>query len=168
MANSKIMVVEDEWVTADDLRMSLQSLGYTVTSTVSSGEEAIKNAEKDRPDLVLMDIVLKGKMDGIEAASQIRSCYDIPIIYLTAYADEKILERARVTEPFGYIVKPFVNEDLKIAIEIALYKHRVEKERNSLKNFRVHSPRSQHYPAYSPSVRPAKKFEMPKVIGSKL
>jgi len=132
MAKSKIMIVEDEWITADDLRMSLQSLGYTVSSVVSSGEEAIKNAEKDKPDLVLMDIMLKGEMDGIEAASQIRSCYNIPIIYLTAYADEKILERARITEPFGYIVKPFVNEDLKIAIEIALYKHRVEKERKKL------------------------------------
>ncbi len=126
------MIVEDEWITADDIRMSLQSLGYTVTSMVTSGEEAIQNAEKDRPDLVLMDIMLKGEMDGIEAASQIHSCYNIPIIYLTAYADEKILERARITEPFGYIVKPFVNEDLKIAIEIALYKHRVEKERKKL------------------------------------
>ena len=132
MAKSKIMIVEDEWITADDIRMSLQSLGYTVSSVVSSGEEAIKKAEGDRPDLVLMDIVLKGEMDGIEAASQIRSCYNIPIIYLTAYADEKILERAKITEPFGYIVKPFVNEDLKIAIEIALYKHRVEKERKKL------------------------------------
>ena len=132
MANSKIMIVEDEWITADDIRMSLQSLGYTVTSMSSSGEEAIQNAEKDRPDLVLMDIKLKGEMDGIEAAGQIRSSYNIPIIYLTAYADEKILERARITEPFGYIVKPFVNEDLKIAIEIALYKHRVEKERKKL------------------------------------
>jgi len=132
MAKSNIMIVEDEWITADDLSMSLQSLGYTVTSMVSSGEEAIKKAEGDRPDLVLMDIVLKGEMDGIEAASQIRSCYNIPIIYLTAYADEKILERARITEPFGYIVKPFVNEDLKIAIEIALYNHRVEKERKKL------------------------------------
>ena len=132
MAKSKIMIVEDEWITADDIRMSLQSLGYTVTSMSSSGEEAIQKAEEDRPDLVLMDIVLKGEMDGIEAASQIRSCYDIPIIYLTAYTDQKILERARITEPFGYIVKPFVNEDLKIAIEIALYKHRVEKERKKL------------------------------------
>jgi CheY-like chemotaxis protein len=126
------MIVEDEWITADDIGMSLQSLGYTVTSMVTSGEEAIQKAEKDKPDLVLMDIMLKGKMDGIEAASQIRSCYNIPIIYLTAYADEKILERAKITEPFGYIVKPFVNEDLKIAIEIALYKHRVEKERKKL------------------------------------
>jgi CheY-like chemotaxis protein len=132
MAKSKIMIVEDEWITADDIGMSLQSLGYTVSSVVSSGEEAIQKAEKDKPDLVLMDIMLKGKMDGIEAASQIRSCYNIPIIYLTAYADEKILERAKITEPFGYIVKPFVNEDLKIAIEIALYKHRVEKERKKL------------------------------------
>ena len=168
MANTRIMIVEDEWAVAEDIKISLQNLGYAISSVTSSGKEAIQKAEEDRPDLVLMDIVLQGEMDGIEAASQIRSCYDIPIVYLTAYADEKILERARITEPFGYIVKPFVNEDLKIAIEIALYKHRVEKERNSLKNFRVHSPRSQHYPAYSPSVRPAKKFEMPKVIGSKL
>lgn len=132
MAKAKIMIVEDEWITADDIRMSLQNLGYTVTSVSSSGEDAIQNAEKDKPDLVLMDIVLKGEMDGIQAANQIRSCYNIPIIYLTAYTDEKILERASITEPFGYIVKPFVNEDLKIAIEIALYKHRVEKERKRL------------------------------------
>ena len=129
MAETKIMIVEDEWITADDIKMSLQSLGYTVASVVSSGEEAIQKAEKDRPDLVLMDIVLQGEMDGIEAANQIHSCYDIPIIYLTAYADEKVLERAKITEPFGYIVKPFINEDLKIAIEIALYKHKAEKER---------------------------------------
>ncbi|GJQ58333.1 MAG: response regulator [Candidatus Scalindua sp. AMX11] len=129
MAKAKIMIVEDEWITAEDIRMSLESLSYTVTSVSSSGEDAIKNAEKDMPDLALMDIVLKGEMDGIEAAGQIRACYNIPIIYLTAYADEKILERASITEPFGYIVKPFVNEDLKISIEIALYKHRIEKER---------------------------------------
>ena len=128
MAKAKIMIVEDEWITADDIKMSLQSLGYAVTSMSSSGEEAIQNAEKDKPDLVLMDIVLQGEMDGIEAANQIHSCYDIPIIYLTAYADEKVLERAKITEPFGYIVKPFINEDLKIAIEIALYKHKDEKE----------------------------------------
>ncbi len=132
MANTRIMIVEDEWTVAEDIKISLQNLGYAISSVTSSGKEAIQKAEEDRPDLVLMDIVLQGEMDGIEAASQIRSCYDIPIIYLTAYADEKILERARITEPFGYIVKPFVNEDLKIAIEIALYKHRVEKERKKL------------------------------------
>ncbi len=129
MAKSKIMIVEDEWITADDIKTSLQSLGYTVTSMVSSGEEAIQKAEEDRPDLVLMDIVLKGEMDGIEAANQIRSLFNIPIVYLTAYADEKVLERAKITEPFGYIVKPFINEDLKITIEIALYKHKAEKEK---------------------------------------
>jgi len=132
MSNSRIMVVEDEWAVADDLSMILQSLGYTVTSVSSSGEEAIQKAEEAKPDLVLMDIVLEGEMDGIEAANQIRSCYDIPIVYLTAYTDEKILERASITGPFGYIVKPFINEDLTISIEIALYKHRVEKERKRL------------------------------------
>ncbi len=129
MAKSKIMIVEDEWITADDIRMSLQSLGYTVTSTVSSGEEAIQNAEKHKPDLVLMDIMLRGEMDGIEAANQIRSRFNIPIVYLTAYTNETVLERAKKTEPFGYIVKPFAKQDLKVAIEIALYKHKAEKER---------------------------------------
>ncbi len=129
MAKSKIMIVEDEWITADDIKTSLQSLGYTVSSVASSGKEAIQKAEEDRPDLVLMDIVLKGQMDGIEAANQIRSSFNIPIVYLTAYADEKVLERAKITEPFGYIVKPFINEDLKIAIEIALYKHKAEKKK---------------------------------------
>ncbi len=129
MAKSKIMIVEDEWITADDIKMSLQNLGYTVSSVASSGKEAIQKAGEDRPDLVLMDIVLKGEMDGIEAANQIRSRFNIPIVYLTAYADEKVLERAKITEPFGYIVKPFINEDLKIAIEIALYKHKAEKKK---------------------------------------
>ncbi len=129
MAKTKIMIVEDEWITADDIKMSLQSLGYTITSLSSSGEEAIQNAEKDKPDLVLMDIVLQGEMDGIEAAHQIRSRFHIPVIYLTAYADDKVLARAKITEPFGYIVKPFLSEDLKIAIELALYKHKAEKEK---------------------------------------
>jgi two-component system, response regulator PdtaR len=129
MANTRIMIVEDEWTVAEDIKISLQNLGYTISSVTSSGKEAIQKAEEDRPDLVLMDIVLQGEMDGIEAANQIRSRFNIPIVYLTAYADEKILERAKITEPFGYIVKPFINEDLKIAIEIALYKHKAEKER---------------------------------------
>ncbi len=123
------MIVEDEWTVAEDIKISLQNLGYTISSVMSSGKEAIQKAEEDRPDLVLMDIVLQGEMDGIEAANQIRSRFNIPIVYLTAYADDKVLERAKITEPSGYIVKPFINEDLKIAIEIALYKHKAEKER---------------------------------------
>jgi CheY-like chemotaxis protein len=109
--------------------MVLERLGYTVTSISSSGNEAIQNAEKDKPDLVLMDIVLEGKMDGIEAANDIRTNLNIPVVYLTAYADEKILERAKITEPFGYIVKPFITEDIRITIELALYKHKADKER---------------------------------------
>ena len=132
MSKAKIMIVEDEWTVAEEIKMVLQSFEYTVTSMSSSGEKAVENAEKDKPDLVLMDIVLEGEMDGIQAANEIRSRFNIPVIFLTAYTDEKILERASITEPFGYIVKPFLNEDLKIAIEIAMYKYRVEKERKRL------------------------------------
>jgi CheY-like chemotaxis protein len=129
MAKSRIMIVEDEWTVAEEIKMVLQGMDYDVTSMSSSGEEAVGNAEKDKPDLVLMDIVLEGEMDGIAAANEIRSRFNIPIIFLTAYTDDKILERASITGPFGYIVKPFVNEDLKISIEIALYKFRMERER---------------------------------------
>jgi len=129
MAKSRIMIVEDEWTVAEEIKMVLQGMDYDVTSMSSSGEEAVQNAEKDKPDLVLMDIVLEGEMDGIAAANEIRSRFNIPIIFLTAYTDDKILERASITGPFGYIVKPFINEDLKISIEIALYKFRMERER---------------------------------------
>ncbi|MCR4290444.1 MAG: response regulator [Candidatus Scalindua sp.] len=129
MTNAKIMIVEDEWILAEDTQNKLQDLGYVVSSMASTGNEAIQKAEEDKPDLVLMDIVLEGEMDGIEVAKQIYSCFDIPFIFLTAYADDKILERIKVTEPFGYIVKPFTSEDLKIAIELALYKHKAEGKR---------------------------------------
>lgn len=129
MTNAKIMIVEDEWIAAEDTRYRLEDLGYTVSSMASTGKEAIQKAEEDKPDLVVTDIVLEGEMDGIEVAKQIYSRFDIPFVYLTAYADDKILERIKITEPFGYIVKPFTNEDLKIAIELALYKHKAEGKR---------------------------------------
>jgi len=129
MTKAKIMIVEDEWIAAEDTQYRLQDLGYIVSSLASTGNEAIQKAKEDKPDLVLTDIVLEGEMDGIEVAKQIYSCFDIPFIYLTAYADDKILERIKITEPFGYIVKPFTNEDLKIAIELALYKHKAEGKR---------------------------------------
>ena len=132
MEKARIMIVEDEWTVAEEIKMVLESFEYTVTSMSSSGEEAIQNAEKDKPDLVLMDIMLEGEMDGIEAANEIRSRFNTPIIFLTAYTDEKILERVSITGPFVYIAKPFVNEDLKISIEIAMYKYRIEKERKRL------------------------------------
>ena len=128
MFRAKVMIVEDERIVAEDIRRSLQNLGYGISSIVSSGEKAIDEAKEKSPDLVLMDIVLKGKMDGIEAASQIRSCFNIPVVYLTAYSDDIILERAKITEPFGYIIKLFNERELQTNIEIALYKHKIEKE----------------------------------------
>lgn len=107
MTKPQIMVVEDEGIIAIDIRSNLESLGYDVPVIVASGEEAIEEAEKLRPDLVLMDIVLVGDMDGVEAAAQIRARFDIPVVYLTAHADDKTLRRAQDTEPFGYILKPF-------------------------------------------------------------
>ena len=111
MKTIQILVVEDERIVADDIKMSLQRLGYDVSGMTSSGEEAVKKAEEINPDLVLMDIVLEGKMDGVESASIIRYRFDIPVVYLTAYSDKKTLERAKVTEPFGYILKPFKDRD---------------------------------------------------------
>ncbi|MCZ7357871.1 MAG: response regulator [Candidatus Methanoperedens sp.] len=124
----QILVVEDEITIAEDIQRRLKKMGYTVPVIVSSGEEAIKKTRENNPDLVLMDIVIHGKMDGIEAAEQIRSHLDTPIVYLTAYADEKTLERAKLTEPFGYLIKPFRERELQITIEIALYKHYMEQK----------------------------------------
>lgn len=125
---ANILIVEDERIVAEDIRRSLQNLGYGFSSIVSSGEKAIDEAKEKSTDLVLMDIVLKGEMDGIEAAGQIRSRFNIPVVYLSAYSDDNILERAKITEPFGYIIKPFNERELHINIEIALYKHKIEKE----------------------------------------
>lgn len=125
---ARILVVEDERIVSEDIKVRLKKLGYTVPSIARSGEEAVEKAKAIRPDLVLMDIVLEGEMDGIEAASRIRSLYDIPVVYLTAYADTKTLERAKITEPFGYILKPFDDRDLNITIDIGIYKHRMEKK----------------------------------------
>jgi PAS domain S-box-containing protein len=128
MTGKNILIVEDEIITAKDIKECLQDNGYVVPAIVSSGEEAVKKVKEENPDLVLMDIMLKGKMDGIETARQIRSISTIPIVYLTAYSDKNILERAKITEPFGYILKPFNERELHINIEIALYKHKMERE----------------------------------------
>ena len=123
-----VMIVEDESIVAEDIRRSLEHLGYTISAAVSSGEEAIKTAGEKNPDLVLMDIVLRGDMDGIEAAELLKTKFNIPVVYLTAYADDKKLQRAMVTEPYGYILKPFEDRELHTVIEMALYKHRIEKK----------------------------------------
>lgn len=123
-----ILVVEDESIVARDIQSRLKKLGYTVTGIASSGEEAIKKAAEKNPDLVLMDIRLKGKIDGVEAAKEIHDRFKVPVIYLTAYADEATLERAKVTEPFGYILKPFKERELQSTIEITLSKYQMERK----------------------------------------
>ena len=134
-----ILVVEDERITAEDIKSGLECSGYHVVDLVSSGKEAIDKAGKLRPDLVLMDIKLKGKMDGIEAAGQIKLKYDIPVIYLTAYSDEYTIERAKSTDHSGFILKetglikkPFEENELRSAIDITLYRHRMEKNHDNL------------------------------------
>ncbi len=123
-----ILVVEDEVVVGMEIRQRLKSLGYNVVDVVSSEEDAIKKAEETHPHLVLMDIKLGGKMDGINAAAQIKNQHDIPVIYITAYSDDETLRRAKITEPYGYILKPFEERELHSNIEIALYKHEIEKK----------------------------------------
>jgi PAS domain S-box-containing protein len=124
----KILITEDETIVALDIKKKLVKLGYNVTDIVSTGEEAIAKAGETNPDLILMDISLEGDMDGIEAAKRIRSRYDIPIIYLTAHSDKKTLDRAKVTEPLGYIVKPFERASLHATIEMAIYKHQMKRK----------------------------------------
>ncbi|MDZ8066062.1 MAG: response regulator [Nostoc sp. DedQUE08] len=128
MTSAKILVVEDEAIVAKDLQYRLNKFGYIVPAIASSGEEAINIAREISPDLVLMDIKLKGSMDGIEAAEEIYKRLDIPVIYLTAYADENTLERAKITEPFAYLLKPFKERELQTNIEITLTKHGLERQ----------------------------------------
>ncbi|MEC4815720.1 MAG: ATP-binding protein [Scytonema sp. PMC 1069.18] len=128
MAPIKILIVEDEQLVADDLRETLEYLGYVVPDLVATGEEAILIVESKQPDLVLMDIRLAGKMDGVEASEQIQSRFNVPVVYLTANADRATLERVKGTQPFGYILKPFDERILSTTIEIALSRHQAETE----------------------------------------
>ncbi len=137
MSKVRILIVEDESIVAMDIERRLVTLGYQVIGHVLSGEDAVLRTEEERPNLVLMDIHLKGAMDGIEAAEKIRRLYDIPVIYITAYSDEATLERAKVTEPFGYILKPFQEREIHSAIEMAVYKHRAEQEMREAKEAAV-------------------------------
>jgi PAS domain S-box-containing protein len=126
--NARILVVEDERIVALDIEDQLSGLGYSVPATVARGEEAIRQAAESSPDLVLMDIRLKGHMDGIEAAQHIRTHLDIPVVFLTAQADEATLQRAKVTDSYGYLLKPFEERELRSTIEMALYKHQMEQK----------------------------------------
>jgi CheY-like chemotaxis protein len=127
-AKARILVVEDEMIIALDIKQRLERMGYAVLGTEVSGEQAIQKAEILKPDLVLMDIKLRGKMDGIQAAEVIRNKFQLPVIFMTAFADEPTIQRARITETFGYILKPFEEGELNLNIEMALNKHRLECE----------------------------------------
>lgn len=127
MEKKKIFVVEDESIVSLEIQSRIKHLGYIVSGSAASGDEAIRKVIDLRPDLILMDIRIKGEMDGIETAAEIKKIYDIPIIFLTAYADPVTIQRAKITDPFGYIIKPFEERELHISIEIALYKDHSQK-----------------------------------------
>ena len=128
MAKINVLVVEDEIIVSKDIEISLNRLGYNVVGTASTGLKAIELANEKEPDIILMDIMLKGEMTGIDAAEIIRKTLNIPCIFLTAYAEDATLERAKKSEPYGYIIKPFKEIDIKTAIEMAVFKHQKNKE----------------------------------------
>ena len=128
MNNAKIFIVEDEVIVAMNIEKRLRSSGYKVTGIASSSEQAIEKIEIEKPDLVLMDIKIKGVHDGIDTADLIRKKYNLPIIYLTSYTDEETFNRAKLTEPFGYLIKPFETKELNRIIEMALYKNEINKK----------------------------------------
>lgn len=128
MEKPSIFIVEDERIVAEDIAETLKKLGYQISGIAVSGESALEKIHETLPDIVLMDIHLAGTMDGIEAAGQILSFFGIPVIYLTAYADNDLLERAKVTEPYGYLLKPFNDREVHSVIEMALYKHAINEK----------------------------------------
>jgi two-component system, LytTR family, response regulator LytT len=128
MSKPKILIVEDESIVAKDIQNSLKKMGYIVPVVVSSGEKALNEIEESRPDLILMDIMLKGDMTGIDVANVIKERFSIPVVFLTAYADDNTLNKAKISEPYGYIIKPFKEKELQTTIEMAIYKH----ERDSM------------------------------------
>ncbi|MFB5650571.1 response regulator [Leptospira wolffii] len=129
MSSAKILIVEDEGLVAQDIRHRLEQMGYPSPVIASTGEDAVDKASRLSPDLILMDIILsRGYVDGVEAAEKIRAFLDVPIIFLTASSDATTLDRAKLTEPDGYILKPFQTRELQIAIELTLYKYELDRE----------------------------------------
>src|SRR4051812_6190232 len=136
MEKLNIFIVEDESIVAKDIQNSLTKLGYNVVGFANNGKDAIERITELMPDLVLMDIMIKGNLTGIDVSEKIKETMNIPVIFLTAYADESTLSRAKITEPYGYILKPFKEIDLHSTIEMAIYKHQKDaallKERDFL------------------------------------
>ena len=124
----RALIVEDETLIAEELSERLKRFGFSVIASVDTADEGIRIATTERPDLVFMDIRLKGKKDGIQAAAEIRKRVNVPIVYLTAYSDRVTLDRAKETEPYGYVLKPFHERELQVAIELAMHRHALEQK----------------------------------------
>ncbi|NQT64803.1 MAG: response regulator [FCB group bacterium] len=138
MAQKRLLIVEDERIIAEDIKRTLLHFGYNVIEIISYGEIVLERYDKLNPDLILMDIMLAGKINGIETASRIKEKHRVPIIYLTAYANEPILESAKITEPFGYLIKPFEEHELHATIEMAFYRYKIENNlRQSEEKYRL-------------------------------
>lgn len=129
---ARILIIEDEFIIATDLESRLKNLGYIVCGTAASADVALDLIDREHPDLVMMDIMIKGERDGIETSAVIKEKWGIPVVFLTAYAQKDKLERAKLTLPFGYILKPFQQRDLKVTIEMALYMAKVDGERRKM------------------------------------
>jgi PAS domain S-box-containing protein len=153
-SGKRILVVEDGLIMARDIERRLHTMGYGVAGLAQSGEEAARMVMHVKPDLVLMDVSLKGGMDGIQTAQKIREMIDIPVVYVTAYSDDGTLARARATNPFGYVLKPFEEKELRTTIEMALYRHALDKQlRENEQRYRMLSELTASY-AYSLVVAP--------------
>jgi CheY-like chemotaxis protein len=129
----RALIVEDETLIAEELKERLERFGFYVIAAVDSAEEGIQIATTERPDLVLMDVRLRGEMDGVQAAAEIRQRVDVPVIYLTAYSDHVTLDRAKHTEPYGYVLKPFHERELQVTIELAMHRHALERKNRARK-----------------------------------
>ena len=132
MKKVKVLIVEDESIIAMETESVLTGLGYEIVAIVDTGEKAIEVTEQQKPDIILMDIRIKGEIDGIDTAEIIRSKFEIPVVFLTAHLDEERLEKVKLTMPFGYILKPIKERDLKVTLEMALHVSKVDVERRSI------------------------------------
>ena len=137
---SKILVVEDEAIILLQLEEILHAIGYTVAGLAASGEDAVEKARRLKPDLVLMDIVMPGRMNGIEAAKIITEELDIPVVFVTSYADDTIIEKAKSVKPYGYIVKPFNELVIKVTVEVALFRKTSEQKERDMKKAGARRP----------------------------
>ncbi len=137
IAKARVMIVEREAIVADDIENNLEKFGYAVSAVVLSGEEAVRKAGEDSPDLVLMEMLLSGEIDGIEAASRIAEEFNIPVVFITSVSDKTTIERAKKVKPYGFLIKPLDEDMLNATIEMAIYRHRNERQKQPEDNNEV-------------------------------